>query len=188
MRFLESECPNAFILTSESQMPFNPKNLISQKYKLYLLCQYPSGPHRISDDKGYEVRKPHGWWVKISPWLKHLATFVKYGFPIAGISMAAFDHKDFQTLNNEIDLLSKLHEELSEIVDSDASQDQEFRTQDELEGSALRVLYNFLKEVDPLEQWAGLEKIITPDGNILWLCHEHAQFYQTKPLQLDSRT
>jgi len=37
-------------------------------------------------------------------------------------------------------------------------------------GPALRALYSFLKEKDKAQQWGGLQKVVTPDGNILWLC------------------
>jgi internalin A len=186
-RWLEAECPNTFILTLDSKTPFHPnKNLIDQKYRLFLLCQYPSGPHRISGDRGYELGKPHGWWLKVSPWLKHLVTFLKYSFPIAGLGMAGLDPKDFKALDNEIELLGKLHEELPEIVGTDASLDQEeLSTDNEVVGSALRVLCQFLNEADPFKKWAGLEKVITPEGNILWLCQEHTPLYRTQPLLLD---
>jgi internalin A len=187
MRWLRAECPNTFVLTSEKQMPFHPKSLISQKYRLHLLCQHPAGPHRVPDDPGYELRKPRSWWTKISPWLKYLITFLKYGFPVAGLAMAVWDHKDFKSFDNELDLLGKLHEELPEVLENDSLLDQDLSTEDERLCFALRVLYNFLKEVDPLEQWAGLHKIITPDGNILWLCHQHSQQYQAQPLQLSDR-
>jgi hypothetical protein len=31
--------------------------------------------------------------------------------------------------------------------------------------------------VDKSQHWCGLERVITNDGNILWLCHEHARFH-----------
>src|SRR5262249_38591292 len=113
MRWLEAECPNTFILEKEAKTTFRPKNLINQKYRLRLLCQYPSGPHPIAGDRGYELAKPHDWWVKVSPWLKHLVTFLKYGLPFAGFSIGTLDFKDFQALENEIDFLGKLNKELS---------------------------------------------------------------------------
>ena len=51
-------------------------------------------------------------------------------------------------------------------------------------GPALRVLHSFLKEADPHQYWDGLQKVVTEDGNILWLCLEHAHPYRVQPLQL----
>ena len=187
MRWLGAECPNTFVLMSETKTPFHHKALISQKYRLHLLCQHPSGPHRILDDPGYELWKSHSWWKKISPWLRYLVTFLKYGFPVAGMALSILNHQELKSFDNEIDLLGKLNEELPEIGEGDSLLDEEFRVADEQVGSALRVLYNFLKDVDRSEHWAGLQKVITPDGNILWLCHQHARFYQTQPLQLSDK-
>ena len=51
-------------------------------------------------------------------------------------------------------------------------------------GPALRVLHSFLTKADPNQFWEGLEKTLTPDGNILWLCGEHRKPYEVKPLVL----
>ena len=54
-------------------------------------------------------------------------------------------------------------------------------------GPALRALYSFLKEKDKAQLWGGLQKVVTPDGNILWLCEMHARPYESAPLQLDKQ-
>jgi hypothetical protein len=41
-----------------------------------------------------------------------------------------------------------------------------------------RALYAVLKQVDPSEHWCGLSRINTPEGEILWLCRDHAQQYR----------
>ena len=51
-------------------------------------------------------------------------------------------------------------------------------------GPALRALYSFLKEKDKHQFWGGLQKVITPDGNILWLCEKHARPYESPVLQI----
>jgi len=43
-------------------------------------------------------------------------------------------------------------------------------------------LYSFLVQADPARTWGGLQRIVTPDGNILWLCEAHRQQYEAKPL------
>jgi hypothetical protein len=37
-------------------------------------------------------------------------------------------------------------------------------------------LHVFLRKVDKSQHWCGLDRVITNDDNILWLCHEHARF------------
>jgi hypothetical protein len=40
-----------------------------------------------------------------------------------------------------------------------------------------RALYALLRELDPHEQWNGLNRTYTPEGQVLWLCREHAKQY-----------
>jgi hypothetical protein len=47
----------------------------------------------------------------------------------------------------------------------------------EAEGAALRALHVFLREVDKSQHWCDLKRVVTNDGNILWLCAEHARFH-----------
>ncbi|MDM8532496.1 leucine-rich repeat domain-containing protein [Anaerolineales bacterium HSG25] len=44
-------------------------------------------------------------------------------------------------------------------------------------GPSLRALHALLNQVDSSHHWAGLTKVITKDGNILWLCDEHRGLY-----------
>ena len=48
----------------------------------------------------------------------------------------------------------------------------------------LRALYRCLKEVDNSQEWRGLRKTLTPDGNILWLRSKHRKPYEARPLVL----
>ena len=42
----------------------------------------------------------------------------------------------------------------------------------------LRALRKLLDEVDMKQEWGGLKKVLTPEGNYLWLCKEHAEEYR----------
>jgi len=189
MRKMEAECPNTFILLPASRTPFHPKNWISQSYKLHLLCQYPSGPHLVDKRYAYDVQQAKEWWVAVSPWLKYTIAFLKCGIPLAGAVGAVVDAVDFKNFEAEIDLLEKMSEDLPDIVESDPGDFAHKQTHDEqmqmTPGPALRALYSFLKEKDKAQFWGGLQKVITPDGNILWLCEKHARPYEPPLLQLD---
>ena len=185
---MEAECPNTFFLIPGSTTPFNYKNWISHDYKLFLMCQHPPGPHCIVDSQGYDLRQTKEWWIKVGPWLKHLITFLKFGVPMAGAVLGvALSDATFKQIEKQVGLLEKITEDLPEIVESDPgsfAEKHQMVGQEQVLGPALRVLHSFLKEVDPQEYWDGLHKIVTPDGNILWLCEEHARPYQVQPLQL----
>jgi len=189
MRKMDAECPNTFILLPRSRAVVDPKKWISQSYRLHLLCQYPSGPHRLDEEYGYDLDQPKEWWTKVSPWLRYIITFLEQGVPLAGaVGTAAMDTADCKNFAAEIDLLKKMTEDQPNIVDSDSRGFEYTRAHDGREetmiGPALRALYSFLKEQDKGQFWGGLQKVITPDGNILWLCGKHARPYESPVLQI----
>lgn len=186
MEKLEAECPNTFFLLPEDGSRFNPRNWVSQEYRLYLMCQHPPDPHSVGD--GYSVRRAEEWWVEVSPWLHHLIKFLKFGVPMGKAIGAFYDEDAGDKMKANIGLLEEITKGLPQhtIEDSikrgavtlDTISDQK------AVGPALRAICSFLNEIDPSKQWGGLHKTVTPDGNILWLCREHREQYEPKPLVL----
>lgn len=187
MRKMEAECPNTFFLIPGSHALFNLKNWFSQDYKLYLMCQNPPGPHCVEDEYGYDLRPSREWWVKVSPWIKYLITFLKFGVPMVQAVGNVIDAVDFKRIGVQVKLLEQITEDLSKITEeksADPIEGQMHPGQEQTIGPALRFLHSFLKEVDPQQFWGGLQKVVTPDGNILWLCSQHAYPYEVQPLSL----
>jgi hypothetical protein len=187
MHKLEAECPNTFsLIPSSSRKRFNPKHWISHKYKLFLMCQYPPKPHYIHDAEGYDLHQTKDWWLKISPWLKHLIKFLENSLPIAcEVSDVIDDRERYKQVNQQVELLKKIAEEVASSVGHNSTSLAESSGGFEQNiGPALRALHSFLKEADPNQHWDGLQKVVTEDGNIFWLCEEHARPYQVRPLQL----
>jgi GTPase SAR1 family protein len=188
MHKLEAECPNTFYLMPGDGKPFNPKNWVSQEYRLYLVCQHPPAPHQVGD--GYRLRQSAEWWAAVSPWLNHLITFLKVGVPMGGkIAGAVYDKAIMDDLKGRIGLLDEIAKNLPRAAALDSmkrvSVEPQLGQDIEAVGPALRALHSFLKEADTSCIWGGLHKILTPDGNILWLCAEHREQYEVKPLVLD---
>jgi Leucine-rich repeat (LRR) protein/GTPase SAR1 family protein len=188
MQRIESECPSTFMLIPSSKTGFNPKNWVGTEYKLFVMCQYPSEPHCVHDSQGYNLRQPRKWWVAVSPWLKHLITFLKYGVSIAGVP---FDIGTdvYKQIDNQVGLLDKIVEDIPDLDEKDSVGPTEVErshpgNRKRSSGAALRVLHSFLKEADPDEHWDGLRRVITEDGNIFWLCEKHAYPYRVQPLQI----
>jgi len=188
MKKIEAECPSTFILISSENKLFDPKNWVSQSYRLYLVCQHPPGPHRVGDC--YTLRKSKEWWNTVRPWLNHLIDFLKFGVPMGKAIGGVFDAIDMKQIQANVDLLEEIAKDLPELSSLDSMKDvdkQPSLDQDQQAvGAALRALQSFLDEVDPSHIWGGLYKTPTPDGNILWLCDKHHQQYVAKPLVLEA--
>jgi GTPase SAR1 family protein len=185
MHKIEAECPNTFFLIPGKHRPFNPKNWVSHDYQVFLMCQHPPGSHCVGD--GYELRKSREWWTTVSPWLKHLITFLKFGVPMGHAIGAVVDGVDIKNMAAQIGLLEKITEDLAAIpaLDSVDHVEQPHLSKEQLLGPALRALHSFLVEANPSQYWGGLHKTVIPDGNILWLCDTHRQQYEAKPLDVD---
>ena len=184
MRKMEAECPNTFFLILGSQTPFNPKNWFSHDYKLYLVCQHPPDPHCVDDKYAYDLRPSREWWVQISPWLKYLIIFLKTGVPMIQALGDVIDSVHFKTIDAQLKLLEKITEDLPKITEGKPMSPVEGRMyigqEQQTLGPALRFLHSFLKEVDQQQFWGGLHKVVILDGNILWLCSQHAYPYEVR--------
>jgi hypothetical protein len=40
-----------------------------------------------------------------------------------------------------------------------------------------RAIYSLLHELDSSHHWSGLNRVLSPEDQILWLCGDHAQQY-----------
>jgi Leucine-rich repeat (LRR) protein len=183
MKKIEAECPNTFFLLPGSGNRFNPKNWVSEEYQLFLLCQHPPYPHQAGE--GYKLRKAEDWWLTVSPWLNHVVTFLKYAVPLASGVEKLITPALIKEFQDQLDLLQQIIDDIPELAKLDTTQPVSRQThiveEQQAVGPALRALHAFLKEQDPSEGWSGLHKVLTPDGNILWLCSEHRQQYEAKP-------
>ena len=99
---------------------------------------------------------------------------------------AVYDEEAMEALNARAELMEKMVSSLPTLpgLDSGAHLDERSRIglDEHAVGAALRALCTYLAEVDEHQYWGGLERTLTPDGNILWLCHEHRQPYEVRAL------
>lgn len=175
-------CPSLFLLEREVGHHFNPKNWVSRAYRLRLLCQYPAGPHLILSEPGYLLHRGKDWWKTMSPWLRRLVIILKTSMPLGKAVGEVFDQVDTERLASQIDLFNEI---LTDLPDFDAmdtvseigSMKGSFAVEQHLEGAALRALLHFLDAADPSHHWHGLDKVLTPDGTILWVCEQHKREY-----------
>jgi len=170
------------------------RNLIDREHRLYLMCQHPVHPHVLSGDSGYRVHQSHGWWQEVAPWLAKLSQYLHYIPALSGLA-EAYDEQFFEQVRLSLavfELAQKITPEdftaprekaallaetgmLREEVDVEVNR-RSGREKGAV-GPALRALHAFLREQDPAEKWAGLSRVVTNDGNILWLCDEHRKQY-----------
>jgi internalin A len=181
MASLHAECPNTFVLLPANRSRFNPKNLFNTEFRLFLLCQNPTGPHVCRGEDGYPVPQAKEWWTDIAPWLKRLVEFLRF-IPTARDVAEAFDEQYFDDIDTSLDIYDAVVDILPEadpLIEAEHLGLPRGRVDPfAAEGPALRALYTFLKKADKRQRWGGLYRTLTSDGNILWLCSEHRPAYE----------
>src|SRR5205085_12676026 len=118
---MEAECPNLFYLTLSGRKRYNPMNWFNQEYHLQLLCQFPSDPHPVGD--GYKLRESKDWWVKMSPWLNNLVSFLRVAIPIAKAVGDVIDTTAFDHIKNQMALIEEITKSIPELSNLDTLDD-----------------------------------------------------------------
>jgi internalin A len=185
----ESHCPYIFTLT-----PYKAKfwkEWMGQEIELQLYCQAPGHWHPPTDDGFYPSQKsskitgkyfvtlPDDWLQAMTPYLRGLVKLLKFAVPIVGAVTSFGLPNDW--LKNQFNLTSALVDQMPDLKSGPTfklvNNLGETISHDGAEGATLRALRKLLDEVDPIQHWGGLKKVLTPEGHYLWLCPHHAAEY-----------
>lgn len=178
---IESHCPNVFVLQPKERGKWAEK-LIGQKMILQLYCAEPGCWHPTAAGGHYEIDVPPGWLQTVSPLLKRVTQLLKYAAPLAGpwVGMQFPEYAD--KFKERIKLMQEL---IKKLPDSKLARDVELvgdigdrRLKEDIVGAPLRAIRELLHEKDPKHDWGGLQKVLTPEGDYLWLCEHHAKQYR----------
>lgn len=187
MKQAEIACPDIFFLSlaaSGTRGRLLPKNWVSQKYRLHIICQYPPRPHAVRGD-GYSLREAKEWWLAINPWLNRLVTMLKL-LSVGKAPGDLYDTTGVGQIQKQVALMEEVSSHIPQIGKfstlSEAVPDPHMPHDQQATGEALRTLHQFLIHVDPSRSWGGPSSVVTQDGSILWLCKEHRQEFEAHPL------
>ena len=184
-RLIESHTPSLFVLRPETGRHWS-KELLTSPMQLQLYCQAPDKWHPTLEGNGgcYPIKQPAEW---INPLINHLQRMIKIfkyvsptvsigpvgvGFNLAGIE---------ETIRNDIQKMTSLMELLEDkAVTYEEQYAKAYHEKDNPEhakGADLRAIRALLDHLDPLRNWGGLRKVLTPEGHYFWLCEHHAKEY-----------
>jgi hypothetical protein len=179
---LDTACPNAFALEPQDRSRWRER-LQGERITLHLWCQEPGDWHPTENGGRYQIDQPARWLGTVAPIVQHMVTVMKYTAPVIGPWLGVAT-PDFQKMfKNQIGLMKELVNILPEIEDPSKPEfrrdsDKPHDLHDEISGSALRAVRKLLDDKDPEHAWGGLNREITPEGHILWLCNYHRQQYR----------
>jgi len=148
---------------------------------LQLYCQALGQWHpAVEGVKGgrYEIKRPAEFFKEMGPYILKLAKVIKYAAPVVGAAAGLYAGLGVAA---QIKLMEELAKKLSErdFIEADLLERTSVGGKAErIEGMELRALRKLLDEVDPVHEWGGLKKVLTPEGHYLWLCENHAEEYK----------
>jgi hypothetical protein len=177
-----------FVLRADDRN-FWHKDIGSQRVNLQLYCQAPGKWHPTIDLDDptkktglYAIDTPDKWLEVMAPHISRMVKVLKYASPlvspILGVKVPDLDAQ----VKADVGLMNSLVTKLPDITNSPEFKLTGSNPNDDIEagrlaGSALRALRQFLEEKDSQQHWGGLRRVLTPEGDYLWLCEHHAAEY-----------
>jgi len=184
----ECQVPRLFTLRKADKRGIGEKlNRIFQiKLEMHLWCQEPGEWHPTVDGGRYQFYIDKEWAKPIERMLKHSIEIIKIATPLACSYLKMSDRDLSELIKNDVQFM----QEIIKLINLDStitevpigsqelySLDNQGSYLNETIGSDLRVLQKMLTTLDKINHWGGLEKVLTPEGNYLWLCKKHIKTY-----------
>ena len=198
-KFIESYCPNLFVLLPDDRDRWH-RDLGSHRINLQLYCQYPGEVHPTCNPKTpptqkdpaqgfYPIDTPNRWLQVMSPYVSRMVRVLKYAAPLVSPVLGTAATDLAKQVESDVTFMDTLVAKLPDIsttaeFDLSGADARRLRSADmntldheRLTGPGLRALREFLKKEDPDECWGGLKRVLTPEGDYLWLCDKHAKLF-----------
>jgi hypothetical protein len=172
-----TDCPRLFTLVPKDKKKWDPKKAWATGYELTLWCEHPGHEHACRDAQ-YRLNLPKEWLKKASPYISVVSKTLRIAVPIAGAAAGlAMDEAELTGIKDDINFMEKL----SAAVPGEIGRGQELRDDksglSHAEGAGLRSLRNLLFEQDQPRTFGGLQRVLTPSGDYLWVCPAHYPEY-----------
>ena len=179
--------PRLFIVLPENTSSWNPLKPLSNKFRLYFLCE--CGEHtksintkilhhiHLAKHEGYELARPKEFFVQWGRWVLTALQMLKYGLTVKGVEIPDISQlippgTTGQVMESLESLKDSLEPGMNQIIDYlekvSAKQGDE-----EASGGARLPLGSFLKIKGSNKFLGNLYKTLTSDGDVKWVCIDH---------------
>ncbi|KAI8358831.1 hypothetical protein B0O80DRAFT_442223 [Mortierella sp. GBAus27b] len=195
----EYPIPRLFVVLPQETSSWNPKDFVSNKFRLYFLCECGDHtrqatskiPHHIhlAKHEGYEITRPKEFFRQYGNYVLTILKMLKFGVTVAGVAIPAM------TLLVRTEALDKASSSLKMLIgnlqtgmeqtirgiekstadngEPDSGTPRQIAHTEALEGADLRKLETFLKNKDSNKVLGNLYRTITSEGHVKWVCIDH---------------
>jgi hypothetical protein len=169
----EAVCPSVFTLTAARGKIRRQPGV--HRLELHLYCEQPGAFHALPEAP-YVMNQPTSWLVSIRPYLITLVSLLKHTVPLVSPVLGLTSEYLAKQLGDETSLMTELVSQLPEGLSFERFHEVPDHVELDVD---YRILYALLDQLDPSHRWAGLSRAYTPEGEVLWLCRDHAHQYRT---------
>jgi len=194
----EYSIPRLFIVLPDDKSSWNPLDFFSNKFRLYFLCECGEHtkatksniPHRIhlAKHEGYDIERPNEFFQQFGSYVLTILKMLKFGISVAGVAVPALSNLIPDALDQATECLKLLTKTIGPGMDQVINHIEKVSTDDgkvadmspeqmedneSLEGADLRQLETFLKNKDKERVLGNLNRTVTTEGHVKWVCIDH---------------
>ncbi|GGU83059.1 hypothetical protein GCM10010260_14720 [Streptomyces filipinensis] len=174
----EAICPSVVWVRRVSRRAAGHRLRPGDVFQLHLCCEAPGEWHLLEGAEPYELPANSKFTKVVLPYVHQSLKVLKYVVPVFGAAVGAVSEDLSKVMKDDLELMKALLDALPDETRRQLSDRESRSTVLATDHAEFRQMYALLKQLDPEERWAGLNKVVTPEGPTYWLCREHARFYQ----------
>jgi len=191
----EYPIPRLFIVLPQDSSSWNPLDLLSNKLRLYFLCECGEHtrsinsrtPHHIhlAKHEGYDIARPKEFFQQYGSYVLTVLQMLKFGISVAGVAIPVVPllaREDATDETNLKMLVVNLQSRMDQAIGYIEKVSAECKVADRpavqlrneaLEGADVRQLETFLKNKDKNRVLGNLYRTVTSEGHVKWVCFDH---------------
>jgi internalin A len=170
-----TDCPRLFTverLGSRRRLPWN------DRFKLTLCCEHPSHEHPW-EPATYVFTRPKSWFRDVLPYAIFVSRLLKVAMPIAGAAAhVVLPHQNAQWLERQFKIVQSIAEQVPDKEPEHVRIEPGDHRLTPAQGAGLRTYRYLLFELDLGRSFGGLQRVVTPYGDMLWVCPHHYREYE----------
>ncbi|KAI8348956.1 hypothetical protein B0O80DRAFT_429326 [Mortierella sp. GBAus27b] len=195
----EYPIPRLFVVLPQDTSSWSSKNIMSNKFRLYFLCECGDHtrrttskiPHHIhlAKHEGYEISRPNEFFRQYGSYILTILKMLKFGVVVAGVAIPAISQlirvdaldkaaSSLKSLTGTLQTgmdqaIRGIEKSTADIDGPDGGVSGQMEDNEALEGADLRKLETFLKNKDKNKVLGNLYRTTTPEGHVKWVCIDH---------------
>ncbi|MFF4035342.1 COR domain-containing protein [Streptomyces sviceus] len=174
----EAVCPSVVWVRRVSRREAGHRLRRGDVFQLHLCCEAPGEWHLLNGVDPYELPANSTFTNVVLPYVHQSLKVLKYVVPVFGAALGAASEDLNKLVKDDLDLIKALLDGLPPETRRQLDERESRSSVVATNHAEYRQMYALLKQLDPDERWAGLNKVTTPEGPTYWLCRDHAGFYR----------